>query len=78
MNIGPHDLWGSPGLGAGADPVFVYIDDLPDALSSQVRQMTRPFAYQLDAVDGKALQNDLDRLSGETWSSTPLSARWYG
>ena len=45
---------------------LVYIDDLPDGLSSQVRLFADDTAVYLttgSAEDGKVLQNDLDRLS---------------
>ena len=45
---------------------LVYIDDLPDELSSQVRLFGNDTAVYLTiggANDDKVLQNDLDRLS---------------
>ena len=64
---------------------LVFINDLPEKLSSQVRLFVDDTAVYLTIVgldDGTVLQNDLDKLSlwesQWTWNSIPLSARWCG
>ena len=63
---------------------LVYINDLPEELSSQVRLFADDTVVYLTvwgSDDETVLQDDLDRLCGGTsgtWSSTPLSAKWYG
>ena len=65
---------------------LVYVNDLPSELSSQV-QNVRVFADDTAVhltvgftENVKVQQTDLERLSmwEKTWTSIPLSARWYG
>ena len=61
---------------------LIYINDLPDSITSKVRLFADDTALYLTTEsenDSAALQHDLDKLSVRDWdwSSTPRSARLY-